>query len=150
VRDRRPGGEHPGLGNARRPRLAVKEGVDLDKLKLDRSEGGLHLWLPDSEGLVQRRHRRLQRHHALITLLCDKLKLGEVHLYGRLLRREPNLHLFTYGQHLLHKILEQKFGVGLHGAELLLAMGELLMILQSGERTRMMNLIPIVNTLHRP
>jgi hypothetical protein len=55
-----------------------------------------------------------------------------------------------HGQHLLHEILEQQLGVGLHGTKVLLGMGEMLMIFHSEERIGTMNLIPIVSTLlHR-
>jgi hypothetical protein len=46
---------------------------------------------------------------------------------------------------LLHELLKHQLDVVIHGVELLLWTGEVIVLLQSGEVTRLVNLIPLVS-----
>jgi hypothetical protein len=58
ARDRRPGGKDVSLRCAGRLRLPVKEHVEVGELELDDGDGGVDLWLPVVEGLVEVCHSR--------------------------------------------------------------------------------------------
>jgi hypothetical protein len=61
-------------------------------------------------------------------LELNELQLGETLVGGNLVEREARLDLLT---NLLHQIFHEQLGVGLHGTELFLAVGEVSVLFQT-------------------
>jgi hypothetical protein len=97
--------------------VAIEEFVELGDFEPDVGDGGLDLWLPVGEGVIELGCGLLQRCDAGVVVFCSRREISEALVDNRIVVGEAlGDFLRDLDSHHLHRFFEDRFEIGIHGA----------------------------------